>query len=76
MSQAEALLDDEPEPHVDLDEPASTLAVIMGAVGTSQVSIALDWARSLLDYLQTAPYHGQREDQSPLSSPCAVPDLA
>lgn len=57
LLQAEAV-EDEPEPHVDPDEPASTVALLMCAAGPTDMPVALDWARTMLDHLHTAPYRG------------------
>lgn len=58
------MLDDELEPHVDPQEPPTTVALLMGAASSTDTAVALDWARTMLDHLHTAPYHKPRELQA------------
>ena len=52
--------EEEPEPHVDPEAPVSTVALLMGAVGSADLAVALDWARTMLDHLHSAAYHPPR----------------
>lgn len=56
------MADDEPEPHVDPDELASTVALIMAASSESieELDLVLRSAHTLLDHLHTAPYKSKQ----------------
>lgn len=49
--------EEEPEPHVDPSEPVTSVALLMCAAAGADLALALDWARTMLDHLHTAPYH-------------------